>query len=453
MHITCKFGGTSLADADGIRQAVSIVKADSRRCYVVPSAPGKRHPEDRKVTDLLFAWHDRIESESENDVDAPKELVRRFTELCNALNVDLDIENKLEEIALEVGEDANQDYVVSRGEYLNALILSELLDAEFVSPRNYIIINGDGSIDPETYVRLTGKLKPNRRYVIPGYYGALRDGTVKTFSRGGSDITGAIVARATGSIVYENWTDISGFRKADPRIVPNAGRMAEVTYRELRELAYMGANVIHEEAIYPVQQAGIPIEIRNTRQPEEPGTTILSERTPQELVCGIAGLQGFSSINVRKTLMNKERGFLQKVLGIIDRHDVFVEHIATGIDAVSMVVRSEQLDAKRELIYDEIFAACHPNDLEIEDGYSMIATVGQGMQGRVGMAARLCHALAREGVGIHLIDQGSPENNIIVGVRSSDHERAVRAIYSEFDEDSGFVEYSSLFKAAVCAGA
>ncbi len=448
-NITCKFGGSSLADAEGIRQAVSIVKADSRRRFVVPSAPGKRHPKDRKVTDLLFAWHDRLEIES--DADAPEELVTRFQRLTAELGVDLDIEAKLDEITAEIGEDVSQDFVVSRGEYLNALILAQLLDAEFVSPRPYIIINPDGSVDPETYSRLSAKLESGGLYVIPGYYGALRDGTVKTFSRGGSDITGAIVARATQSIVYENWTDISGFRKADPRIVPDADRMAEVTYRELRELAYMGANVIHEEAIYPVQQAGIPVEIRNTRQPHEPGTTILHERIAQELVCGIAGLKGFSSINVRKTLLNKERGFLQRMLSILDAHNVVVEHIATGIDAISVVVRSAQLDETRDCLLNEIETACRPNAMEIEDGYSMIATVGQGMQGRIGMAARLCGALARAQVCIHVIDQGSPENNIIVGVRSEDHERSVRAIYKEFTGGAGRLELEDSM--AVGAGA
>jgi aspartate kinase len=288
--------------------------------------------------------------------------------------------------------------------------------------------------------------------VIPGYYGALRDGTIKTFSRGGSDITGAIVARATASQKYENWTDISGFRKADPRIVSDAGRMEEVTYRELRELAYMGANVIHEEAIYPVQEAGIPVEIRNTRKPNEPGTTILRERTARELVCGIAGLKGFSTINVVKTLLNKERGFLQTMLSILDKHEVLVEHIATGIDAITVVVRSEQLDAKRDELLKEIGAQCRPNALEIEDGYSMIATVGQGMEGRIGMAARLCYALSKARVCIHLIDQGSPENNIIVGVRTADHERSVRAIYSEFAGVTGR-EYDEFEEQPLIVGA
>jgi aspartate kinase len=433
--ITCKFGGSSLADAAGIRQAVSIVNADPQRRFVVPSAPGKRHPEDRKVTDLLFAWHDRLENVP--DANAPRELVTRFMDLAAELGVDLDVEAKLAEIAGEIGDEVCQDYVVSRGEYLNALILAEMLDAEFVSPRPYIIINPDGSVDPETYARLAERLKPEGRYVIPGYYGALRDGTIKTFSRGGSDITGAIVARATDSEKYENWTDISGFMKADPRIVPDAGRMAEVTYRELRELAYMGAKVIHEEAIYPVQEAGIPVEIRNTRRPHDPGTTILRERTARELVCGIAGLKGFSTINVVKTLLNRERGFLQTMLSILDKHQVLVEHIATGIDAITVVARSEQLDTKRDELLKEIGEKCRPNTVQIEDGYSIIATVGQGMEGRIGMAARLCYALAKARVCIHLIDQGSPENNIIVGVRSEDHEKSVRAIYREFAEVTG----------------
>lgn len=428
--ITCKFGGTSVADAASIRRVVAIVDANPRRRFIVPSAPGKRHAEDQKVTDLLYTWHDDLSCEQTSIVR--EELAKRFEELAAELSIDLDVRAHLDEIADEVETQGGRDYLVSRGEYLSGLILSRLLNAEFVSPRKHIVLRPDGGVDPLTYTRLSEALAGPGRFVIPGFYGALRDGTVKTFSRGGSDITGAIVARATDSGVYENWTDISGFCMADPRIVPHAGRMAEVTFKELRELAYMGANVFHEEAIFPVQEAGIPIQIRNTWRPEDPGTTILPERDPTELVCGIAGLKGFSTVNIEKTLMNRERGFLQRILDVLDEHDILVEHIATGIDAVSMVVKTKDLEGRRDRLREEIQRKCNPKELSIEDGYSMIATVGQGMQGRVGMAARLCQALARNGISIHIIDQGSPENNVIVGVKESDYEFAVRAIYDEF---------------------
>ena len=432
-RITCKFGGSSLADASCIQNAVDIVKADPARRFVVPSAPGKRTPEDKKITDLLYAWHNMARQGL--DASEPQKIIEdRFDELARELGVAFDVRPCLEEIALRAALDETPDYMASRGEYLNGRLMAEVLQAVFVDPAECILFKENGELDPVTYERLGSRLEGEGYFVVPGFYGALPDGTVKTFSRGGSDVTGAIVARASRSNLYENWTDVSGFCMADPRIVKDAKRIEEVTYRELRELSYMGATVLHDEAIFPVREPGIPIHIRNTRDPQNPGTMIVANREATFPVCGIAGRSGFSMFNIEKTLMNKEHGFGRKLLSIFEEMGVSWEHMPTGIDTISIIVRDDELRGKGAAILEAIERQLSPDELNLTSGFAIIATVGQGMNHHVGVAARLTGAIASAGINLRVLDQGSSEMNIIIGVESSDLENAVRAIYDAFSD-------------------
>ena len=430
--ITCKFGGTSLADAANIRVMQSIVQENPARRFVVPSAPGKRFDDDKKVTDLLYAWHS-IATQG-LDASEPKKIIRtRFEELACALKVHFDVNPHLAEIEAHLAANGSVDYMASRGEYLNGQLIATLFDAEFVDPAEYIKFTAGGDLDPTTYAALKERLGGNGRYVIPGFYGALPDGTIKTFSRGGSDVTGAIVARATNATLYENWTDVPGFLMADPRIVDSPRRINEVTYQELRELSYMGATVLHDEAIYPVREPGIPIQIRSTREQKEPGTRIVPRRESTHPICGIAGRTGFSMLNIEKTLMNRERGFGRKILTAMEELGIGWEHMPTGIDTMSVIIRDEELGNLGEKLIDTIQQRCQPDNISLASGLAMIATVGQGMNHHVGVAARLFGALADAKINIRVIDQGSSEMNIIVGVEEEALKRTVTAIYRAFD--------------------
>lgn len=431
--ITCKFGGTSLADAQRIRQVEDIIRSNPERRFIVPSAPGKRHRDDKKITDLLYAWHNLLLQGL--DASQPAGIIGdRFRELASDLGVSFNVDGCLEEIGMTGGCSEKPDYMASRGEYLNGLLLAEYLGATFVDPAECIKFDDEGMVDPVTYELLGNRLAGPGMFVIPGFYGAMSGGEIRTFSRGGSDVTGAIVARAAGCALYENWTDVSGFLMADPNIVPNAKRIDEVTYQELRELSYMGAKVLHDEVIFPLRRTRIPINVRNTWEPDNPGTMIVPERTPTEPVCGIAGRGGFTMINIEKALMNKEVGFGRRVLSVLEEHGVCFEHMPTGIDTISLIVKDEELANHGPSVLRGIERTCQPDRVTLTPGLALIATVGQGMAGRVGMAARLCSALASRQINIRVIDQGSSENNIIVGVEDSDLEEAVRTIYAEFAE-------------------
>jgi aspartate kinase len=430
-RITCKFGGTSLADAACIREVLAIIRANPDRRFIVASAPGKRTPEDKKITDLLYAWH----SIARQGLDAsePRRIIEaRFTELARELGVKFDIDHHLREIAAQAGAYEAPDFMASRGEYLNGRLIAEVLGAEFVDPAECIRFKASGDLDPATYELLGARLHGGL-IVVPGFYGAMPDGSIRTFSRGGSDVTGSIVARASKSDLYENWTDVSGFRMADPRIVPDAKRIEEITYKELRELAYMGATVLHDEAIFPVHAAGIPINIRNTKDPEAPGTMIVAARVSHTPVCGIAGHAGFTMINIEKTLMNKEKGFGVRVLSVFDEFGLNWEHLPTGIDTMSVIVRDEELKGKGDAVLEAIQRRVNPDEIKLAPGLAMVATVGQGMNHHVGVAARLTGALAKAGVNIRVIDQGSSEMNIIIGVEDGDLKAAIQAIYETFD--------------------
>ncbi|MDZ4860514.1 MAG: aspartate kinase [Candidatus Hydrogenedentes bacterium] len=431
--ITCKFGGTSLADAKCFRDVVNIIQSNPDRRYIVPSAPGKRKPDDKKITDLLYAWHSLLSQDL--DPAQPRGIIAdRFGELAAVLNVDFPIQEHLDRIAADAMQHDEPDFLASRGEYLSGHLLSRMLGATFVDPAECILFDDDGDLDPRTYEILGNRLKGEGLFVVPGFYGAQADGCIKTFSRGGSDVTGSIVARASKSRLYENWTDVSGFLVADPRIVPDSRGIAEVTYKELRELSYMGASVLHDEAIFPVREPGIPINIRNTKKPDHPGTMILAERAAKEPIVGIAGRTGFTMINIEKALMNKERGFGRRMLTVLEEHGVSWELMPSGIDNLSVIIEDEELLHKTNTILKAIERTCQPDRLSVTEGLALIATVGQGMAGTVGIAARLTTALADAKVNIRVIDQGSSENNIIVGVDDDDLEKAVRAIYGAFSE-------------------
>ncbi|HPO15564.1 MAG TPA: aspartate kinase [Candidatus Hydrogenedentes bacterium] len=430
--ITCKFGGSSLADASCFRQVEKIIHANPQRRFIVPSAPGKRDTKDKKITDLLYAWHNMAKQGL--DASEPATIIaERFSELARELGVHFDIEKHLAEIAAQVSMHATPDYMASRGEYLNGRLMAEVLNATFVDPADCIKFSKSGDLDPVTYELLGQCLNGSGLFVVPGFYGSLPSGEIKTFSRGGSDISGSIVARASTSALYENWTDVSGFRMADPRIVPEAKRIEEITYQELRELSYMGATVLHDEAIYPVREHKIPIHIRNTKDPDSPGTLIVADRESKTPVCGIAGRAGFSMITIAKALMNKERGFGFRVLEVLEEFGIAWEHMPTGIDDISLIIRDEEIGDLGDKMMNEITKRCDPDEISLSPGLAMIATVGKGMNHHVGVAARLCSALAGADINIRVIDQGSSEMNIIIGVEEQDLARAVRVIYYAFE--------------------
>jgi aspartate kinase len=438
-RIACKFGGSSLADASQFRKVRDIVDADPKRTLIVPSAPGKRSSSDAKLTDLLYLC--QSSAALGTHFSEPFGLIRqRFTEIERELGVDAGMSGHLDKLDAELTRGVSKDYVASRGEYLNGLLLAAYLQAEFVDPQQFIVLSPNGGVDPETYQLLGERLRDTKkRYVVPGFYGRDQRGQVKTFSRGGSDISGAIVARAAGAELYENWTDVSGLLMTDPRIVPQAKPMEEVTYAEIRELSYMGASVLHDEAISPVREVGIPICIRNTNAPHHPGTRIvnkLSDHIEKSTeIAGIAGKRAFAMISLEKSLMNKEVGFVYRLLGILERHGVSFEHCPSSIDSVSAIVETAQIDGKVELVLEEIKSTLRPDKIEYVPQISLVAIVGQGMSHQVGIAAKVFIALRDAAVNVRLINQGSSELNIIVGVVPEDYEKAVRALYRAFVPD------------------
>jgi aspartate kinase len=432
--VVCKFGGSSVAEAAQIRKIENIIKADPRRRFIVVSAPGKRSKRDQKVTDLLYLCHELAGAGL--PIDEAFHLIReRYLEIARELGAGIDMSALLAEVQDGIIGKASRDWVASRGEYLAARLIANYLGARFVDTEKTVKIREDGRVDESTYQLLAAGLGGTGQglFILPGFYGSTLEGQLKTFSRGGSDITGAIIARAVRAEVYENWTDVSGFLMADPRIVKKPKPMRCVTYREIRELAYMGANVFHEEAIFPVFGANIPINIRNTNAPDDPGTLIVDKRDTRDgVVIGIAGKKGFSIIFIAKLLMNKEIGFGRRLFGILEAHGISFEHAPSGIDTMSVIVADEQLKDKTHLLLEEIQKELNPDRVEILDGYALIATVGEGMAYHPGIAGRLFAALGAAGINVRIIDQGSSEINIIVGVESKDYEAAVRAIYQAF---------------------
>jgi len=436
--IVCKFGGSSLADAAQFRKVRAIVEADARRTIIVPSAPGKRGPSDTKITDLLYLCQHAASVGA--DLSGPfGQIVERYVEIERALGLEPGIAAQLEALRAELARGVSPDYAASRGEHFCARLLAAYLDAEFVEPAECVVIGTNGIVDPQSYRLLGARLAdPQRRYVVPGFYGCDAERKVRTFSRGGSDVSGAIAARAAGAELYENWTDVSGLLMADPRIVEHPRPMAEVTYAEIRELSYMGASVLHDEAMAPVREAGIPVCIRNTNAPEHPGTRIVAKLSPEvektTQIAGIAGKTNFSMITIEKNLMNREVGFVFRLLGVLEHHGIAFEHCPSSIDTVSVVMEAEQLEGKSEMVIEEIRRTLEPDDIDFVARIALIAIVGEGMAHTVGIAAKVFNALAAASVNVRLINQGSSELNIIVGVSPDDYPNAVRALYKAFVE-------------------
>jgi aspartate kinase len=435
-RVVCKFGGSSVADAGQFRRVRAIVEQDLRRRIVVPSAPGKRAKTEAKITDLLYLCH-KMASVNANFAQPFDEIRRRYFEIASDLGLNTDLEQRFKEFSEQLKQGTTRDYVASRGEYFNGLLFAEYLNAEFVDPKDYVTILPTGTVDPKTYEVLGARLlNEDRLYVVPGFYGRDSKGNVKTFSRGGSDISGAVVARAINAELYENWTDVSGFLMADPRIVTNPNPMQEVTYREIRELSYMGANVFHDEAIVPIIEASIPICIKNTNDPQHPGTRIVPKLSDAHNktaeIAGIAGKKGFSMICIEKSLMNKELGFAYRLLGIMEGRGINVEHCPSSIDGINVIVESKYLQENSESILDEIRRVLQPDSVTLEPDLALIAVVGEGMTHSIGIAAKLFLALRDAEVNVSVINQGASELNIIVGVAPDDFERAVRALYGAF---------------------
>ena len=434
MKKVVKFGGSSLASAQQFRKVGEIIHADEDRRYVVPSAPGKRFDKDTKVTDMLYACYALAEKDHDF-IKEINEIEERYQEIIDGLQLELDLSQEFNKIIDNFKKKAGSNYAASRGEYLNGIIMAHYLGYEFVDPADAIRFNEAGVFDPELTNRLLAQRLEGIEYaVIPGFYGAMGDGTVKTFSRGGSDITGSIVAKAIQADVYENWTDVSGFLIADPRIIKNPQGIEIITYGELRELSYMGAGVLHEDAIFPVRKEGIPINIRNTNKPEDEGTWIVGNTCQKSkyTITGIAGKKGFASINIEKDMMNAEVGFGRKVLQVFEDYNISFEHMPSGIDTLSVMVHQSEFVDKEQKILSGINRAVNPDHVDIQSDLALIAVVGRCMKSQRGTAGRIFAALAHANVNVRMIDQGSSEQNIIIGVANDDFETAIKAIYDIF---------------------
>ncbi|MCY6959117.1 aspartate kinase [Clostridium brassicae] len=432
--IVAKFGGSSLADANQFQKVKKIVLGDERRRYIVPSAPGKRHDKDYKITDLFYLCHAHVQQGISFD-EVFKIIEERYKQIASELNVTLDIGVYLREVKRKIAEGATADYTASRGEYLNGLILADFLGVEFIDASEAILFSRYGYLDSEgTKKAIKDKLKNVKKAVIPGFYGAMPNGEIKTFSRGGSDITGSLIARDMEASLYENWTDVSGFLMADPRIVDNPKPIEKISYKELRELAYMGATVLHEEAIFPAREGGIPINIKNTNAPRDRGTIIVKDNGDKDLgnITGIAGRKDFTVIAIEKAFMNAEIGFGRKVLSVLETYGVSFENMPSGIDTISIVVEDSQIEGKLDKVIEEIKRQCNPDAIQIIPNMALIATVGRGMARTVGTSQKIFTSLAKNNVNVRMIDQGSSEMNIIIGVEAKDFEKAINAIYHAF---------------------
>lgn len=434
MKKVVKFGGSSLASAEQFKKVGDIIRSDNERKFVVPSAPGKRNDDDTKVTDMLYECY-ALAEEGKDFKGKLNEIKARYQEIIDGLSLTLSLEDEFKTIAKNFKEKSGKDYAASRGEYLNGIIMANYLGYEFVDAAEVIIFEENGEYDMEkTNELMRARLSSLESAVVPGFYGAYENGCVKTFSRGGSDITGSIVARAIKANVYENWTDVSGFMVADPRIIYKPKSIDTITYKELRELAYMGATVLHEDAIFPVRSEGIPINIKNTNSPDDDGTWIV-ESTCQKskyVITGIAGKKGFCAVNIEKDCMNSEIGFGRKVLQAFEDNGISFEHVPSGIDTMTVFVHQDEFMHKEQKVVSGIHRLADPDTIDIEADLALIAVVGRGMKSTRGTAGRIFSALAHANINVKMIDQGSSELNIIIGVANADFETAIKAIYDIF---------------------
>ncbi len=434
MKKVVKFGGSSLASAEQFKKVGDIIRAEESRKYVVPSAPGKRFSADTKVTDMLYHCYATAEA-GKSYAEELAAIKARYDEIIEGLSLDLSLDEEFKVIDTQFAEKAGSDYAASRGEYLNGIIMAKYLGYTFVDAAEVIFFDENGRFDAEkTNDILSERLSHVETAVVPGFYGSMPDGKIKTFSRGGSDLTGSIVAKAAKVDMYENWTDVSGFLITDPRIIQNPKPIEAITYKELRELSYMGATVLHEDAIFPIRKEGIPINIRNTNAPEDKGTLIVAAtcREPKYTITGIAGKRGFASITIEKAMMNSEIGFCRKVLQVFEDNGISIEHMPSGIDTMTVFVHQTEFEEKEQKVIAGIHQAVNPDSIELESDLALIAIVGRGMRAKRGTSGRVFSALAHAHVNVKMIDQGSSELNIVVGVRNHDFENAIRAIYDIF---------------------
>ncbi len=434
MKKVVKFGGSSLASARQFKKVGDIIRADKSRRYVIPSAPGKRNSKDTKVTDMLYECY-AAASTGASYKKLLEAIKARYQEIIDGLDLNLNLDHEFATIEENFVKGIGNDYAASRGEYLNGIVMANYLGYEFIDAAEVIFFDENGNFEAElTNKELSERLEHIERAVIPGFYGSKHDGSIKTFSRGGSDVTGSIVARAIHADLYENWTDVSGFLVTDPRIVENPEVIETITYKELRELAYMGAGVLHEDAIFPVRKEGIPINIRNTNRPEDKGTLIVEStcRKPRYTITGIAGRKGFCAINIEKAMMNSEVGFGRKVLGVFEKYGISFEHMPSGIDTMTIMVHQDEFEEYEQSVIAGIHRAVEPDLVDLEADLALIAVVGRGMKGTRGTVGRIFSALAHARINVKMIDQGSSELNIIIGVKNSDFETAIKAIYDIF---------------------
>lgn len=434
MKKVTKFGGSSLASARQFKKVKEIITADKSRSYIIPSAPGKRDPRDVKVTDLLYQCYDLV-CEGKGYTRILDQIKKRYADIVDGLELNLNLDFEFGKIEENFLRQAGRDYAASRGEYLNGIIMSHYLGYPFLDAAEVICFDESGTFLPEkTNEELKAHLEHFKQAVIPGFYGSTPGGAIKTFSRGGSDITGSLVARAIQADLYENWTDVSGFLVTDPHIVKNPAPIETITYKELRELSYMGASVLHEDAIFPVRKEGIPINIKNTNRPQDPGTMIVesTSKKPLYTITGIAGKTGFCSVNIEKAMMNMEIGFGRKVLEVFEKHGISFDHLPSGIDTVTVYVHQDEFEEKEQSVIAGLNRTLHPDSIELESDLALIAVVGRGMKTGRGVAARIFAALAHANIHVKMIDLGASALNVIIGVRNEDFEDAIRAIYDIF---------------------
>ncbi|MBP3759614.1 MAG: aspartate kinase [Firmicutes bacterium] len=428
-----KFGGSSLADSGQFKKVSDIVKADPSRRFVVASAPGKRFDDDIKVTDLLYSCYEKARSGMDFD-PVLSEIAGRFREIITELDIDFDIEPEIEAIKYNLNDYPSRSYAASRGEYLNSKILAAYLGYEFIDPYYCIHFNSDGTLDTKsTREDLSETLAPLTNAVIAGFYGSGPDGNIITFTRGGSDITGSLVAQAVGAELYENWTDVSGLLAGDPRIIDDPRVVEYISYRELRTLSYMGATVLHADALLPVNQAGIPVNIKNTNRPEDPGTMIVSD-LPKErelhTITGVAGRKGLSVIQVEKMMVSDGAGFTAIILDVFKHYGVPFEQCLTGIDTVTVIIRSDYFKAMKYELLNAIEDQVHPDTLIVKENLAMIAVVGEADADYQGSTVCILGAISAAGIDLNTINQGAGSLNLIIGVEEKDYEKAVRAVYN-----------------------
>lgn len=433
--IVAKFGGSSVASAEQFKKVKKIIEQNPKRQVVITSAIGKKDKSDNKITDLLYLVHAHIQYSVSFEM-LYGIIYDKFIQVKKELNLNVDIESELEKIHRQLKKGISEDYLVSRGEYLTGLLLADYLGYDFVDAKELISFSYSGAIDMEkTEEAIQRILKQHPRVVVPGFYGAMPDGVIRVMSRGGSDITGSIMAKALNAEIYENWTDVSGILMADPRIIDHPKWIDVITYSELRELSYMGANVLHEDAIFPVKEVNIPILIKNTNAPDDPGTMIVDKvenDDKSKLITGISGKQDYTVFTIYRHNSSNEIGILRKALEIFEKYQVCVEHVPTGIDNFSIVVATSAIERCLYEVAAELKQACKTDSIKVTGNISLIAVVGRNMASQCGTSGRLFKTLGDNNINIRMIAQGSDEINIIVGIENEDFNRAIQVIYREF---------------------